>query len=92
MSLPYRKQSTSSYSSSSLSLIEVCPFAILEIPLTHGVTLVHHDNRDFSILPDHQPKGQSFDLQTVLGGVHPAVSRFLLDHRHTDSVICSLAG
>lgn len=34
---------------------------------------VHHDNRDFTILPDHQPRGQSFDLQTVLGGIHPAV-------------------
>ncbi|KAF8583207.1 actin cytoskeleton organization protein [Ramaria rubella] len=33
---------------------------------------IHHDNRDFSVLPDHQPKEQSFDLQTVLGGVHPA--------------------
>ncbi|KAF8511363.1 N-acetyltransferase B complex non catalytic subunit-domain-containing protein [Gautieria morchelliformis] len=33
---------------------------------------IHHDNRDFSILPDHQPKGQSFDTQTVIGGIHPA--------------------
>ncbi|KAF8505036.1 N-acetyltransferase B complex non catalytic subunit-domain-containing protein, partial [Hysterangium stoloniferum] len=33
---------------------------------------IHHDNRDFTVLPDHQPKGQSFDLQTVIGGVHPA--------------------
>ena len=41
--------------------------------LTYDITPVHHDNRDFSILPDHQPKGQSFDLQTVIGGIHPAV-------------------
>ncbi|KIJ41164.1 hypothetical protein M422DRAFT_31798, partial [Sphaerobolus stellatus SS14] len=33
---------------------------------------IHHDNRDFTILPNHQPRGQSFDQQTVLGGVHPA--------------------
>ncbi|GJJ11552.1 hypothetical protein Clacol_005786 [Clathrus columnatus] len=33
---------------------------------------IHHDNRDFTVLPDHQPKNQSFDLQTVLGSVHPA--------------------
>lgn len=37
---------------------------------------VHHDNRDFTILPDHQPKDQSFDLQTILGNVHPAVRPF----------------
>lgn len=39
---------------------------------TRGLTrtieyAVHHDNRDYKVLPDFQPKGQSIDQQTTLG-------------------------
>lgn len=35
------------------------------------------DNRDFSVLPEYQPRGQSIDLQTAMGGNSPGVSMLL---------------
>ena len=52
------------------------------LSLTLMPCAVHHDNRDFTILPNYQPRGQSFDLQTVIGGVHPAVGYAITSSDH----------
>ena len=56
----------------------------------------HHDNRDFDVVPDYQPQGQSsFNEQTHMLNSSPGVSYILttLDkYNYEQSSLCSLDG
>lgn len=63
-----------------------------------AVDLVHHDNRDFDVIPNYQPRcGLSFHEQTLLFDKQPGVGQpflirvlLLIYHRHAARLACHI--